>query len=195
MTLNQPWGITLVANESILIADPSNNRVILTRLDSTTPTSIIGIGQLNGPSKAMYDANRANLYVLDAGSGRLIRFTNGSGTGVPVFGGGSSNLNQLSTPHSFAIDSQQNFYIADTYNYRIIFWRAGASNGTVIAGVTGSPGTGLSRLDRPTDVILDESAGYMYVSDFGNHRVLRFKFNSTNGTVVVGGNGPGTGRQ
>ena len=136
-----------------------------------------------------------NLYVLNAASGSVMWFANGSTSGTAIFGSSGPGLNQTNFPHSFAIDSRMNFYIADTYNHRILLWRMGASYGTVIAGLTGAPGNGSFRLDTPTDIILDETNSYMYVSDHANHRILRFKLNSTNGTVVAGGNGPGTGRK
>ena len=193
--LNPPWGIRIAPNDSILIADPWNMRVILTRQDSRTPTAIIGAGQLSGPSNALYDANMTNLYVLGSTNGRMKKFTNGSPIGTLLFGSNGSALNQLFRPSLFVMDSQQNFYIADSSNHRIMLRPMGASSGVVVAGTTGVSGSGLSRLNFPTDVALDETEGFMYVADFNNHRVLRFKFNSTNGTVVAGGNGQGIGRK
>ena len=187
--------MSVAPDGSILIADPNNGRVILTRPDSRTPTAIIGVGQLSEPSKAMYDANMTNLYVLDATYGRMMRFINGSPNGTALFGSNGSALNQLYRPSMFVMDSQQNFYIADSCNHRIMFWPMGASSGVMVAGATSAAGNGLSSLNFPTDVALDETGRFLYVADNYNHRILRFKFNSTNGTVVAGGNGWGVGRK
>ena len=127
----------------------------------------------------MYNTNMTVLYVLSSGNARLLSFLNGSSVGTVIFGTSTgSALNQLNQAHSFAMDTQESFYIADTLNHRILKWWIGASNAIVIAGVTNSSGSSTSHLYRPTDVILDEANEYMYVSDFGNHRVLRFRFNS-----------------
>ena len=194
-TLSWPLGITIAPDESILIADSWNARVILTRADSRTPTAIIGVGTLSQPSNAIYDTNMTNLYVLDTFVSHMFRFTNGSSTGTVLFGSPGSGLNQLYNPGSFVMDSQQNFYIADSSNHRILFWPMGASSEVVVAGTTGVAGNGSSSLSSPADVALDEAGRFLYVSDYDNHRVLRFKFNCTNGTVVAGGNGQGSARK
>ena len=128
-----------------------------------------------------------DMFVLDSVGSRMFQFTNGSSFGTLLFGSNGSALNQLYYPSLFVMDSQQNFYVADTYNHRVLFWPMGASSGVVVAGTTGVSGSGLSSLNYPTDVALDETEGFMYVCDHSNSRVLRFEFNSTNGTVVAGG--------
>ena len=47
------------------------------------------------------------------------------------------------------LDSMGNVYVADTYNDRIQFFLAGQSNGTTIAGITGSAGSTPDLLDGP----------------------------------------------
>ena len=194
-TLGGPWGISAAPDDTILIADPSNGRVILAQPDSRTPTAIIGVDQLSEPSRAIYDANMTNLYVLDVTYGCMMRFMNGSPNGTALFGSNGSALNQLYRPSMFVMDSQQDFYIADSSNHRIMFWSMYASSGVVVAGTTGVGGSGSSSLNFPTDVAPDEIGRFLYVSDHLNHRILRFKFNSTNGTVVAGGNGWGVERK
>ena len=125
----------------------------------------------------------------------MMRFTNGSTVGTVLFGSIGPALNQFCTPHGFVMDSKENFYIADACNHRVILWPMGASSGVVVAGSTNMSGSGLASLNIPTDVALDEPEGLMYVADHNNHRILRFKFNCTNGTVVAGGNGQGAGRK
>lgn len=196
MTLNHPWGLTLTSSNALLIADPYNNRVIVTHQSLNASLTIISTGHASSPSKAIYDQNMTTLYILTAANGRLISITNGSSSGTIIFGSTSgSNLNQLYAPHSFAMDSQQNFFIADTMNHRILKFQLGTSNGVVVAGVSNTIGSDAIHLNRPTDVILDEIHENMYVADHNNHRILCFKFNQTHGIVVAGGNGPGIDRK
>lgn len=39
----------------------------------------------------------------------------------------------------------------------------------------------------------DASTGTLYIADSGNHRIMRYLFGASSGTVVAGGNGGGTG--
>lgn len=179
-----------------MIADPNNNRVIVTHQSLNASSAIISTGHASSPSKAIYVQNMTTLYVLTSGNGRLISFTNGSSIGTVIFGSTPGpNLNQLNGPHSFVMDSQQNFYIADTLNHRILKFQLGMSNGIVVAGVSSTMGSDAFHLNRPTDLILDEIYEKIYVADYNNHRVLYFKFNQTHGIVVAGGNGPGIDRK
>ncbi|CAF4346332.1 unnamed protein product, partial [Rotaria magnacalcarata] len=77
--------------------------------------------------------------------------------GITVAGGnGSGNaLNQLKGPYGLCVDDDQNIYIADTSNHRIVQWKAGAASGQVIAGGNG-PGNGTEQLNTPFDVIIDK---------------------------------------
>jgi sugar lactone lactonase YvrE len=51
-------------------------------------------------------------------------------------------------------------------------------------------GNALRQLLNPHGVIVDRQ-GTVYVSDLGNHRVMRWSPGANEGTVVVGGNGEG----
>jgi hypothetical protein len=195
-SLNTPWGITVNVDNSILIADAFNARIILVNQNVSTAVMVIcGGGQLSGPSKAIFDDTLSKLYVLDAFSERMMVWTNGSSVCMPLFGSSGSSLSQFSDSFSFYRDSQHNFYIADTSNHRILFWPMNASSGVVIAGTTGIPGAGTLSLNLPTVVFVDELQSQMYVADANNNRILRYTLGSPNATVVAGGNGAGTARK
>ena len=65
------------------------------------------------------------------------------------------------------------------------------SNVTVIAAGNGIPGSALDQLILPAGLFVDQQLN-MYVADWGNHRVLRFRRNSLIGTVVAGAGAPET---
>ncbi|CAF1649347.1 unnamed protein product, partial [Didymodactylos carnosus] len=57
-----------------------------------------------------------------------------------------------------------------------------------------SGGSNLNELSGPNGCYIDPSNGNIYVADNGNSRALRFpsgSTNTTNGTIVAGGNGSG----
>jgi hypothetical protein len=196
-SLNTPWGITINVDNSIVIADAFNSRIVIVPQNSNNNATILyGGGQLTLPSKAIYDTHiPSNLYVLDYSKNRMMMWSNNLTIGVPLFGSGGSNLNQMSGSASFYLSSNRSFYIADQINHRIMLWVWNASSGIVIAGQTGVPGNDMFHLDMPKDLSVDEKSGQMYVADYNNHRIIRYTLGSLNGTVVAGGNGPGNKRK
>ncbi|CAF1027514.1 unnamed protein product [Rotaria sordida] len=63
-------------------------------------------------------------------------------------------------------------------------------NGThCLPGVNGSSN---NQLNFPFDLAHDPNSGTLYISDSWNHRVMSYIVNASSGTVVAGGNGPGT---
>lgn len=66
-------------------------------------------------------------------------------------------------------------------------------NGTTIAGGNGF-GNGLTQLWDPSGLFIDDDNQVIYTADSDNHRILEWKFDANNGTVVAGGNARGNGR-
>jgi sugar lactone lactonase YvrE len=65
----------------------------------------------------------------------------------------------------------------------------GAKQGELIAGGHG-PGGALKQLFQATAVVVD-GMGTVYVSDGGNHRIMRWFRGATEGNLIVGGMGMG----
>jgi len=61
--------------------------------------------------------------------------------------------------------------------------------GRTVAGVTGVSGSATTHLDDPHGVFV--IGNDMYITDWNNHRVLRWTIGATSGVVVAGGNGAG----
>lgn len=87
---------------------------------------------------------------------------------ITVAGGhGQGNgLNQLSYPYGIYMDkSNQNIYIADMDNDRIIRWKLnGTKYGEILAGGNGR-GNAMNQLYWPTDVVVDEKNDCMFICD------------------------------
>ena len=165
-----PTGIAFDSAGSLYVTDLDANVVRKITPDGTITTVAGAAGQLNRPFDVAVDA-AGNIYVSDTGNSRVARFsTDGRFSSV-----GDGFLNG---PEGLAIDAAGNLYIADTFNGRV---RKMAPDGTltIFAG-TGS--TGIyggdnnpavnAALSLPTDVAVD-SAGNVYIADFGNSRVRR----------------------
>jgi sugar lactone lactonase YvrE len=57
----------------------------------------------------------------------------------------------------------------------------------------GTCGTANNQLNYPYGMTRDSSSGTLYIADTNNNRVMRYLTGASSGTVVAGGNGPGTG--
>src|SRR5262245_39294666 len=89
--------------------------------------------------------------------------------GVTVAGGnGAGNAaNQLNDPCSVFVDGDDNIYVADQWNARVIKFAPGSSNGVTIgANLPNAPGF-------PTDVYVCPRTGAVYVADYFSSRVVR----------------------
>lgn len=190
--LNHPWGITVNGDNSMLITDLDNGRVL-----QVAENASVGIIAAPGSSwlhsrRAYFDAVHLTLYVIESNPCQMRRYYNGSSLFAAIFGGTcGANTILFGNSASFCLDSIGNFYVADNYNHRIMFWAANTTNGTLLAGVTGVIGNDTSHLYHPQDITLDEGNRFMYVADTFNHRILRYSFGNPNSTVAAGGNGPG----
>ena len=62
--------------------------------------------------------------------------------------------------------------IADMFNHRVVRWKAGASNGEVVAGGHGD-GDRLNQLDHPSDVVIDRKRLSLVICDRRNGWLIR----------------------
>ena len=132
------------------------------------------------------------LFIADRDNHRVVVVQPDSTTAVAIIGTGpGSSPNQLRQPMDLVV-TLTSVYVLDAANYRVQMWPRGGSNGTTVAGTTGSAGssTSSSTFGYSYGIFLD-AGGYLYVSDTPNDRVLRFPPASTSGTsgVMVAGTG------
>ncbi len=158
--------------------------------------------QLNLPTGVAMDT-AGNLFIADSGNNRIRKVTPGrvistvAGNGLSGFSGdgGQATSAQLNGPTDVAVDIAGNLFIADTYNERI----RKVSSGGVIATVAGSgayppdpslyqeggPATS-APLNTPQGVAVD-TAGNLFIADWGNHRVRKVTPGGIITTVAGGG--------
>jgi len=140
------------------------------------------LNQLTHPSSLYVDDDQT-IYVTDQNNHRIVEWKSGAKTGQIVAGGhGQGNQsNQLNIPADVIIDKEtDSLIICDYGNKRVVRWprQNGASGETIIS-------------DIPCYGLTMDNYGYLYVSDYSKHEVIRLKMGDTKGTVVAGGNGQG----
>lgn len=100
-----------------------------------------------------------------------------------ITGSAGSALAQLNNPSAVYIDQNDDMYILDTSNYRVLRWSIGDQLGTIVVNGRGA-GSTLDRIGVSYAMFVDSQSN-IYVSEYGNHRVTRWTSgNNTAGQLV-----------
>ena len=169
LQFSNPIGITVhPTTGQIFIADTLNNRIQVLNNDLTYSHSFGQYGssptQFNSPYDVTFD-NEGYLYVADSGNRCIKKFTS-TGQYISTFSSEGSNPGQISQPTSIIIDNNL-LYVSERGNNRISIFD---TNGCFIH-CFGKRGSGEGEFHRPFGITVD-SLGNLYVSDFGNNRLV-----------------------
>ncbi|CAF1499032.1 unnamed protein product [Adineta ricciae] len=203
--LNGPYDLRVDSALNVYVADYWNYRFIKWFPNSTNGTVIgpklgksppVDTQHLNTATTLCFDSTESNLYLSDTSNCRILKLNIATGNITVKIGSGCGNaLNQIYWCDGLYVDRFDNMYAADFCNGRVLKFPPNSNvstNGTIIAG-TGVRGSALNQLDTPYNIYVDESDNdTLYVSDYYNHRVMKWLQNATNGIVVAGGNGAGS---
>ncbi|CAF1510736.1 unnamed protein product [Adineta ricciae] len=180
-------------NGNIYILDTGNARVIKWSLDNMNGTVVAGgngygnaTNQLNSPDGMFIDVNTLFIWIADTYNSRIVRWESPS-TGVFFYGSNGSNSDQFYLPFGLFVDTDDSntLYVADTYNHRVQMWMSGATNGTTVAGQTGTYGIGPSVLYYPVTVIGDKNQN-LFILSSGTDSIMKWKVGSNMGVLIVG---------
>ncbi|CAF4678858.1 unnamed protein product [Rotaria sp. Silwood1] len=168
---------------------------------NSTGLTVAGVGGLSGstPDKLNAPIDLAvdfsnTLYIADFNNNRIQQWLTGASNGTTVAGQANgahgTGAAYLNAPAGVIIDSNNNIYVSDSINARIQKWTNGATTGTQIAG-TGSSGPAYNQFHTPYFISQDINTNTLYIADYNNHRVMSYASGASNGTLVIGGQGPG----
>lgn len=168
--------------QPVITNQPANQTAIL---GGSATFSVMATGV--GPFTYQWQLNGTNCNT----NGIISTLVGGS---VGFSGGGSGSTNaQLDFPYGVAADSIGDFYIADTFNHRILKVNTNgiittvAGNGTAAFAGDGGTATNAS-LNLPYAVAPD-SFGNLFIADFRNNRIRKVDTNGVITTVAGGGAG------
>jgi hypothetical protein len=194
--LHAPQGVYVDAKGNIYIADTADNRIRLVTAGTTpTITTFAGTGVVgfNGDGTAtsvqlarplaVYVDKAENVLIGDSGNQRVREVTAGNlktiiGSPTPNGGdNGPATASTLASPYTVAVDSANNYFIADQANNRVRevnvttqIITTVAGNGNANYSGDGGPATSAT-LDSLSGLAVDGSEN-LYIADTGN-RVVR----------------------
>ncbi|CAF1312680.1 unnamed protein product, partial [Rotaria magnacalcarata] len=190
--LNEPQGLFVDDDQTVVIADTYNHRIIQWKKDDTTNGQVVaggkgdgnGLNQLKWPTDVLIDKETDSLIICDYGNDRVVRWSRRSGTTQ-----GEVLIDHISC-YGLAMDEQRYLYVSDWKKHEVRRYQLGEKNGTLVAGGNGQGG-GLNQLNKPRYLFVDGQQN-VYVSDQNNHRVMKWDKGAKEGIVVAGGQGGGS---
>ncbi len=107
----------------------------------------------------------------------------GSGALLASFGAGRFRI-----PHGLTVDAHDNLWVTDVGLHQVFKF---SSDGELLLtlGEAGTPGTGPTRFDGPTDVLVDGDGAIFVADGYGNARVVKY---SADGEYLLEWGGRGT---
>ncbi|CAF0794569.1 unnamed protein product [Adineta steineri] len=187
--LYNPNGIFLDKNKNIFIVDCFNHRIVEWKYNAKEGQIIAGenkqgirMNQLTYPTDVIFDQQNHSIIIADQGNRRVIQWLNHNQQ-ILIH----SNISCL----GLAMDKYGFLYVSDHIKNEVRRWKMGEykSEGIVVAGGNGE-GNKLNQLHGPGFISIDNDQS-IYVSDCGNHRVMKWRKDQNEGIIVAGGNGQG----
>ena len=171
--LDCPYGLDIDDdNQSILIADSNNNRIVEWKIGATNGKAIAGgqgqgnrLDQLNWPTDVLIDKETNSLFIADQWNRRVLRWSRAQHTTQ------SEIIVDNIDCWGLAMDHRRYLYVSDTAKHEVRRYTIGDKNGIIVAGGNGQ-GNQLNQLNFPTYLFVDEEQA-LYVSYRNNHRVMK----------------------
>lgn len=201
-------GLALDSQGNLYASDAALDKIQIYKAPFTNGMAAsVTIEGLHNPLALLLDA-QDNLYVADALNHRVLFYekplTSGNYTPDRVYGqadfngtqpnrGGMVSASSLNFPAGLAIDSNENLYVADSGNHRVLLYTVLPMRDSTADRVFGQPnftsntanngGISASSLNFPFGLAINAD-GDLWVADRDNNRVLRFDDPLTSDTVA-----------
>ncbi|CAF2066171.1 unnamed protein product [Rotaria magnacalcarata] len=188
--LFSPFGLFVDDDQTVVIADWGNHRIMQWRNGDTTNGQVVAGGNQrvvrwsrrsgtiqgeilidNIDCYGLPMDEQRYIYVSDTRKHEVRLYQLGEKSATLVVGGNGQGdgLNQLNYPTYLFVDRQQNVYVSDWNNHRVMKWNKGAKEGILVAGRQ-REGSALTQLDFSQELVVG-TLGTVYVADSRNHPV------------------------
>ncbi|CAF1158710.1 unnamed protein product [Adineta ricciae] len=187
--LYKPSGLFVDHDHTMYVADYWNHRIMEWKQNAASGRVVAGGNgegnandQLAYPTDVILDKETNSLIICDAGNDRVVRWPRRNGkTGETII----SNINC----EALTMDKNGSLYVGDDRKAKVIRYRRGEFEGTVVAGGNGK-GNSLNQVSGVGYVFVDQDRS-VYVSEWGNNRVTKWMVGAEQGVIVAGGLGEG----
>ena len=180
--------------QCIYIADAGNHRIVKWKLDGGSDHGEIVAGgngegnridQLNQPTDVILDEKKKSLIIFDQGNKRVVRWS------LQNSNGDKEILIENIECYGLMMNENGDLFVSDYENHAVKRWKRGekGGKGRIVAGGNGQ-GNKLNQLNGPSYIFIDREET-VYVSDWGNNRVMKWLKGANEGIIVVGGQGQG----
>ncbi|MED5275293.1 MAG: HYR domain-containing protein, partial [Thermoproteota archaeon] len=174
-----PRGITISDDEFVYVVDSGNARIQKFTLDGEYVSNFGQSGKLGGNFVTPVDLaiNSDKIYVTDPNQNKIIVFDldgnfekifNDSVGGYPIY------------PEGITFDEENNFYIVDYRNNRIIHYNESG----VALSMFGQMGNDNGHFKFPKDVAISND-GYLFVTDTQGHRIQKFSTPLVQSSIII----------
>ncbi|CAF3436870.1 unnamed protein product, partial [Rotaria socialis] len=171
--LNSPYGLFVDDDQTVVIADFENHRIMQRKSGNTTNGQVVaggkgdgnGLHKLYHPTDVLIDKETDSLIICDWQNRRVVRWSRRSGTTQ-----GEILIGNIAC-WGLAMDEQRYLYVSDWKKDEVRRYQLDEKNYTLVAGGNGT-GNGLSQLNMPTYLVVDRQQN-VYVLDRNNHRVMK----------------------
>ncbi|CAF1593885.1 unnamed protein product, partial [Adineta steineri] len=136
--------------------------------------------QLNHPTDVIVDQQNHSIIIADNGNRRVIQWLNQN----------QQILIDNIDCYGLAMDKHGFLYVSDIMKDEVRRWRMGEYNEGIIAAGGNGEGDLLNQLSHPTYIFVDEDQT-VYVSDWENKRIMKWRKDAKEGRIVAGGNSKG----
>ncbi|UJR11962.1 hypothetical protein I4U23_016140 [Adineta vaga] len=187
--LANPYGIDILQEDNdqlIYVTDYDNHRIMEWRSNAIEGRVIAGgnyigssIYQLNQPTDVVFDEKDDSLIICDKGNRRIVRWFRQKHTTPQII------ISYIDC-WSLAIDSQRNLYVVNYGMSEIRRYSENDTDGTLITN--GYNNT--DRFNQPSYIFIDKNDS-IYLSDWGNHQVIKQMKDMSYNSIVAGGHGFG----
>lgn len=188
--LNHPAGLFVDEDQTIYVADWDNHRVMAWKAGTTTGELVAGgngrgnrLDQLNHPTDVIVDRETDSLLICDAENQRVMRWPR-----CPFSFRQPEIVMDNIVCSRLIMDDQGSLYVSDRDKNEVRRYDKGSDKtGTIVAGGQGL-GANPNQLKYPMYIFVDTDCT-VYVSDYGNNRVMKWMKGVKEGIIVAGGNG------
>ncbi|CAF1114226.1 unnamed protein product [Adineta steineri] len=175
-----PLGIFIDTNNTIYVADRSDNRIVIWLKGSTTPARNIS-GGLNGPYP-LFVTDNDDVYVDNSYANyRIDKWAWNTTNSVPA-------MYVCSQCYGIFVDINNMLYCS-MYAYHQVIYKSLTQNlnvWTTVAGVSNTAGSTSTTLNNPCAIFVDNNLN-LYVADYANSRIQKFASGQLNGTTISTG--------